>query len=72
MMRMAVPYETVGRTRQKSRTRRALVEATRDLLYDLQMPSLRVIAYLVVVSVGTFAAGLAIFRRAEGRLAEEL
>lgn len=34
MMRMAVPYETLGRTRQKSRTRRALVEATRDLLAE--------------------------------------
>jgi AcrR family transcriptional regulator len=27
-----MPYETTGRTRQKSRTRRALVQATRDLL----------------------------------------
>lgn len=31
-MAMAMPYETTGRTRQKSRTRRALVQATRDLL----------------------------------------
>lgn len=32
MMAMAVPYEAVGRTRQKSRTRQALVDATRELL----------------------------------------
>jgi AcrR family transcriptional regulator len=31
-MAMAVPYEATGRTRQKSRTRQALVEATRALL----------------------------------------
>jgi AcrR family transcriptional regulator len=34
MMRMAVPYETTGRARQKSRTRGALVDATRDLLAE--------------------------------------
>ncbi|MGI5175362.1 TetR/AcrR family transcriptional regulator [Dactylosporangium sp. CA-152071] len=31
---MAVPYETTGRTQQKSRTRQALVDATRELLAD--------------------------------------
>jgi len=31
---MPVPYETGGRTRQKSRTRRALVDACRDLLAE--------------------------------------
>jgi AcrR family transcriptional regulator len=31
---MAVPYEATGRTGQKSRTRQALVEATRELLGD--------------------------------------
>ena len=34
IMVMVVPYETTGRTRQKSRTRLALVEATRDLLAE--------------------------------------
>jgi AcrR family transcriptional regulator len=29
---MAIPYEATGRTQQKSRTRQALVEATRELL----------------------------------------
>ncbi|GAA0744387.1 TetR/AcrR family transcriptional regulator [Dactylosporangium roseum] len=29
---MSVPYEATGRTRQKSRTRQALVDATRELL----------------------------------------
>jgi AcrR family transcriptional regulator len=32
MMVMAIPYEASGRTQQKSRTRQALVEATRELL----------------------------------------
>ncbi|MFD0578293.1 TetR/AcrR family transcriptional regulator [Dactylosporangium darangshiense] len=31
---MATPYEATGRTRQKSRTRQALVEATRELLAE--------------------------------------
>lgn len=31
-MVMSIPYEQTGRTRQKARTRRALVEATRELL----------------------------------------
>ncbi|HTJ39175.1 MAG TPA: TetR/AcrR family transcriptional regulator [Dactylosporangium sp.] len=31
---MAIPYEATGRTRQKSRTRQALVEATRELLAE--------------------------------------
>jgi ABC-2 type transport system permease protein len=48
------------------------VEIFRDLLYDLKAPSLSVVAYLLVISFATFFAGLAIFRRAEGRLAEEL
>lgn len=48
------------------------VEVSRDLLYDLQMPSIRVVAYLLAVSITSFFGGLAIFRRAEGRLAEEL
>ncbi len=34
MMVMSVPYETTGRRRQKSRTRQALVEATRGLLAE--------------------------------------
>lgn len=31
---MAIPYEATGRTQQKSRTRRALVDATRELLAE--------------------------------------
>jgi AcrR family transcriptional regulator len=34
MKAMAVPYEATGRTRQKSRTRQALVDATRRLLAE--------------------------------------
>jgi AcrR family transcriptional regulator len=39
MMAMPVPYEKTGRTAQKSRTRQALVEATRALLRDGQTPN---------------------------------
>ncbi|MET7421103.1 TetR/AcrR family transcriptional regulator [Dactylosporangium sp. NPDC005555] len=35
---MAIPYETTGRTRQKSRTRQVLVEATRELLAQGSTP----------------------------------
>lgn len=48
------------------------VESFRDLLYDLRMPPTGQIAYLVVVSVATFFAGLSLFNKLEGRLAEEL
>lgn len=50
----------------------AFVESFRDLLYDLRMPPAGQLVYLVVVSVVVFAAGLFIFSRLEGRLAEEL
>jgi AcrR family transcriptional regulator len=39
MMAMPVPYEKTGRTAQKSRTRQALVEATRALLGDGLTPN---------------------------------
>jgi len=47
-------------------------QAFRDVLYDLQMPSLKVLTYLLVVSMATLAVGLYVFGRLEGRLAEEL
>lgn len=39
MMGMSVPYESSGRSAQKSRTRRALVESTRRLLADGKNPT---------------------------------
>ena len=48
------------------------IEAYRDCLYDLRMPSFATSVYLVVASVATLAIGLLIFRRFEPRLAEEL
>lgn len=48
------------------------VESFRDLLYDLHMPPLGMLAYLTVSSVAVFGAGLYLFGRMEGRLAEEL
>ena len=48
------------------------VEAFRDLLYHMRMPPAGDVAYLVTVSLLVFAAGMAIFAKLEGRLAEEL
>jgi ABC-2 type transport system permease protein len=48
------------------------IEAYRDCMYHLRVPSLGVVAALLGLSVATLAAGLAIFRRLEPRLAEEL
>lgn len=48
------------------------VESFRDLLYELRMPPLGQITYLMVVSVLVFSAGMYVFGRMEGKLAEEL
>ncbi|MDQ3680162.1 MAG: ABC transporter permease [Actinomycetota bacterium] len=50
----------------------SFVEAIRDCLYDLQVPSAARMGSLLLVSAGTFLAGLYLFKRLEGRLAEEL
>ena len=47
-------------------------EAFRDLLYDLRWPSAGTIAYVVAWSAASLALGWWIFKRSEGRLAEEL
>src|SRR4051794_12059413 len=47
-------------------------EAFRRCLYDLRMPSLVSVSYLIATAVATLAIGLWIFGRLEGRLAEEL
>jgi len=39
IMRKSIPYERTGRTRQKARTRRALVEAARALLAQGRIPT---------------------------------
>lgn len=48
------------------------VESFRDLLYDMRMPPLGMLAYLTLVSFAVFGGGLYLFGRMEGRLAEEL
>jgi ABC-2 type transport system permease protein len=48
------------------------VEAYRNLMYDLRWPTAATIAYVVVVSAVTLVLGVLVFRRFEGRLAEEL
>jgi ABC-type polysaccharide/polyol phosphate export permease len=47
-------------------------EAFRNTIYDGRLPSVGTTAYLVVFSLVTLAVGYAVFRRYEGRLAEEL
>jgi ABC-type polysaccharide/polyol phosphate export permease len=48
------------------------VEAFRDVMYDMRMPPLDELGYLLLVSVVSLIAGLAVFSRLEGKLAEEL
>ncbi len=48
------------------------VEAYRDLLYDLRIPPVGDIAYLLAVSALSLAVGLVVFNRLEPNLAEEL
>jgi ABC-type polysaccharide/polyol phosphate export permease len=48
------------------------VQAYRNLMYDLRWPTAGNIAYVVLVSAATLVAGAFVFRRFEGRLAEEL
>ncbi len=48
------------------------VEAYRDCLYDLRLPTLLDTAYLVGVAAVTLGLGLLVFSRLEAKLAEEL
>ena len=48
------------------------VEIFRALLYDLTFPSWGAIAYVTAWSIAMFVVGMAVFRKFEPRLAEEL
>jgi lipopolysaccharide transport system permease protein len=48
------------------------VAVFRDLLYNLQFPDWEQLLYVVAWSVGVLVVGMAVFRRFEPRLAEEL
>ena len=48
------------------------IEAFHRVLYDLRWPSLQNFAYLIAWSLGMLVLGMAVFRRFEPRLAEEL
>ncbi|HET6665247.1 MAG TPA: ABC transporter permease, partial [Acidimicrobiales bacterium] len=50
----------------------AFVDAYRDLLYHLRGPTLATVVEIVLWTVAALIAGLAVFRRLEPRLAEEL
>jgi AcrR family transcriptional regulator len=50
MMVMSIPYEQTGRVRQKARTRRALIEATRELLAQGHSPTVEQAADAAEVS----------------------
>jgi AcrR family transcriptional regulator len=49
-MAMSIPYEQTGRTRQKARTRRALIEATHELLAEGLSPTVEQAADAAEVS----------------------
>ena len=49
-MGMAIPYESTGRTRQKARTRAAMVAATRELLAEGVAPTVEQAAERAAVS----------------------
>lgn len=53
MMVMSIPYEQTGRTRQKARTRRALLDATRALLAQGVNPTVEQAADLAEISRAT-------------------
>jgi ABC-type polysaccharide/polyol phosphate export permease len=48
------------------------VEAFRDVMYDMRMPALDHLAFLFGASAASLLAGLAVFSRLEGKIAEEL
>jgi ABC-type polysaccharide/polyol phosphate export permease len=48
------------------------IEAFHRVLYDLRWPTLANFAYLTAVAFVSLAAGLVLFHRFEGNLAEEL
>jgi ABC-type polysaccharide/polyol phosphate export permease len=48
------------------------VEAYRDVLYDMRFPPLYDVAFLIGVAIASLLAGMAVFGRLEGDVAEEL
>src|SRR4029453_13904364 len=53
MMSMAISYEEIGRTRQKARTRAALVDAAREVLSKGTTPTVGEAAEVAAVSRAT-------------------
>src|SRR4029453_11499969 len=53
MMSMAISYEEIGRTRQKARTRAALVDAAREVLSKGTTPTVEEAAEVAAVSRAT-------------------
>jgi ABC-2 type transport system permease protein len=48
------------------------IEGFRDVLYNLRMPSLDTLLYLIAWSAGLLVVGMWVFRKLEPRLAEEV
>lgn len=48
------------------------VEAMKDLMYSLQMPSLAAMSYIVLVSLGTLAIGMLVFVRGSRDVSDDL
>jgi ABC-type polysaccharide/polyol phosphate export permease len=65
-------YELPGRALYGLNPMVGFVEALRDCLYDLRLPSAARLGSLLLVSAVTFLFGLSVFKKLEGRLAEEL
>jgi AcrR family transcriptional regulator len=53
MMIMSIPYEAVGRTQQKSRTRQALIDAARSLISNGRTPTVEQAAAAAGISRAT-------------------
>ncbi len=68
VMGVSVPVRSILAANPMS----AFVEAYRDVMYNLRMPSLGAFAYLVAITAVTLALGIVIFNRLETNLAEEL
>jgi ABC-type polysaccharide/polyol phosphate export permease len=65
---MSIPVGTIYRLNPMTQ----FVMAYRDVMYDLRWPPLNAMLYMIGVALASLFVGWRVFRRFEGRLAEEL
>ena len=65
---MTIPLREIYRLNPLVR----MVEAFRDVLYDMRFPTLTTVLYLLAWAIGVLVLGFLVFGRLEPRLAEEL